>query len=181
MGIGSRATLAASLGFAVSFVVACGGGNGLLSSDQASSLNAQLGSVSSAVAAGKCGVATSAARAFSNQVADLPPKISTTLVQNLGQGAATVGQLAAKDCQSANTSSSTSSSSPTTTETVTSTTTATNPTSSSSSSSSSSSTTETNPPPPSSSSTTTGGGNGGAGFGGTGTGGNGNGNGGNGQ
>src|ERR1700749_2530094 len=128
MGIGSRATLAVSLGFAVSFVVACGGGNGLLSSNEARSLNAQRDSVSSAVSAGKCDAATSAARAFSNQVAALPAKVSTTLVQNLGQGAATVGALGAKDCQSSSSSSSTSSSTPTTTETVTTTSTATNPT-----------------------------------------------------
>lgn len=181
MGIGSRATLAASLGFAVSFVVACGGGNGLLSSDQSSSLNAQLDSVSSAVAAGKCGAATSAARAFSNQVANLPPKVNTTLVQNLGQGAATVGELAAKDCQNSTTSSSTSTSTPTTTETVTTTTTATNPTTTTSSSTSTSTTTATNPTSPSTTPTNGGGGNGGAGFGGTGTGGNGNGGNGNGQ
>jgi hypothetical protein len=178
MGNGSRAFLAGGLGFAVSFLVACGGGNGLLTSDQASNLSNQLSSVSAAVQSGDCGAAASAARSFNNQVADLPSTISTTLVQNLGQGAATVGELATRDCRNASTSSSTSSSTPTTTSTTTSTststtstnpTTATNPTSSTSTSTS---TTETNPTAPSTSSTSS---NGGAGFGATGTGGNGNG------
>ena len=49
MGYAPRALLAGGLGFAVSFLVACGGGSGLLSADQASSLNGQLDQVSSAV------------------------------------------------------------------------------------------------------------------------------------
>jgi hypothetical protein len=171
MGNGTRAFLAGGLGFAVSFLVACGGGNGLLSSDQAGNLSDQLSSVSAAVQSGDCGAAASAARSFDNQVADLPSTISTTLVQNLGQGAATVSELAAKDCHSTS-SSSTSSSTPTTTSTTTTnpTTTVTNPTTTTNptSSSSSSSTTATNPTSSSSSSTS----NGGAGIGGTGTAGN---------
>jgi len=46
MGNGSRAFLAGGLGFAVSFLVACGGGNGLLTSGQAGNLNSQLASIS---------------------------------------------------------------------------------------------------------------------------------------
>ena len=170
MGIGSRAFLAGGLGFAVSFVVACGGGNGLLTGDQADSLNRQLSSVSSAVQSGDCGAASSAARSLNNTVADLPSTVNTTLVQNLGQGAATVSVLAAKNCRSSSSSStssstptSTSTSTTTTTSTITKATTSTNPTSSSSSSATATT-------PPSSSSTSTS--NGGAGFGGTGTAGN---------
>ncbi len=175
MGYGSRAFLAGGLGFAVSFLVACGGGNGLLTSNQASSLNNQLGSVSSAVAAGQCGAATSAAQAFSNQVKNLPSTVSTTLVQNLAQGAGTVGDLAARDCQSSSSSSSTSSSttSPTTTTTTTTSTTTSSPTTTTSSPTTTNPTTSstaTNPPPTGTSQTSS---NGGTGLGGTGTGGNG--------
>lgn len=163
MGHGSRAFLAGSLGFAVAFVVACGGQNGLLSGNQAANLNGQLNSISSAVAAGRCGPARSAAQAFSNEVAALPNSVNTTLVKNLGQGATTVSELAARDCSSTTAShtSSKTTSTPTTT-TVTSTTT--NPTSSSGSSSSS---TATNPGGTGTSTTS----NGGAGIGTTGAGG----------
>jgi len=168
MGYGYRAFLAGGLGFAVSFVVACGGGNGLLTGDQASTLNNQLASVSSAVAAGQCGAATSAATAFSNEIENLPSTVNTTLVQDLARGATTVGDLAAKDCQNPHQSSSTSSTSPTTTTSSTTTTPpTTTPTSSiSSSTTSSSSGTATNPTSASTSSTTS---NGGVGVGGTNT------------
>jgi hypothetical protein len=166
MGYGSRAFLAGGLGFAVSFVVACGGGNGLLTGDQASTLNSQLASVSSAVSAGQCGAAASAATAFGNDIGNLPSTVNTTLVQDLARGAATVGDLAAKDCQNPHHSSSTS-----TTPTTTSSSTTTTPTTTSSTSSISSSTTSssistaTNPTSASTSSTTS---NGGVGVGGAG-------------
>ncbi len=86
----SRAFLAGILGFTVAFVVACGGGNGLLSANQASNLNGQLSSVSAAVAAGDCSAAAAAALQFSNQVGALPSGVNTTLIENLGQGAATI-------------------------------------------------------------------------------------------
>jgi hypothetical protein len=151
VGFGSRAFLAGSLGFAAAFVVACGGGSGLLSGDQSSSLSSQLQSISVALGSHQCGSAASAATSLNNAVANLPSTVNTTLLQNLGQGAATVGQLASSDCQS---TSATTSSSSTGTGT----------------SSSSSSATATNPPTPGTSSTS----NGGAGIGGgTGTSGNG--------
>ncbi len=178
MGYGSRAILAGGLGFAVSFVVACGSGNGLLTSDQANGLNNQLASVSSAVQAGRCGAASSAAVAFSNAVANLPRTVNTTLLQNLADGATTVGRLAPRDCQKASRTSSTSSSTtPTSTSTSTTTSTTTSSpttTTSSSTTTSPTSTTATNPPPTSTSSTSS---NGGAGIGGINTQGNGNGNG----
>src|ERR1700759_1887323 len=98
MAHGPRALLAGGLGLTAAFVVACGSQTGLLSSNQATNLQAQLGSVSSAVAAGNCGAATSAATSFGNQVSKLPPSGSQTLIKNLGQGAATVSELAAHDC-----------------------------------------------------------------------------------
>ncbi len=128
MGLGARAFLAASLGFAAAFVVACGGNNGLLSGDQAGNLNAQLTSISSAVESGQCGAAAAAAQHFSDLVGGLPRNVNTTLIQNLGQGAETVSELAARDCTHATTTptktaTSTPTSTPTTTATVTTTTT----------------------------------------------------------
>jgi hypothetical protein len=140
MGLRPRAFLAGGLGFAAAFIVACGGSNGLLTADESSTLSQQLDAVSSAVKAGHCGAARSAATALNNAVADLPPSVSTKLVQNLGQGAATVGQLAQQDC-----SGTTSSTTPTTSTTPS--TTSTTPTTTSTAPSSTATTphTETNP------------------------------------
>ncbi len=153
MGHGSRAFLAGGLGFAVAFVVACGGQNGLLDSGQANNLNAQLNSVSAAVTSGQCGSARGAAQAFSNEVAALPASVNTTLIRNLGQGAATVSQLAARDCSKSSSSSSSSSSSTSSTTSTPSSTTSTP-----SSTSTSTSSTATNPTSSSTSNTTNGGG-----------------------
>jgi hypothetical protein len=163
MGYGSRAFLAGGLGFAVAFVVACGGQNDLLSGSQASNLNAQLNSISSAIDSGQCGAAANAAQSFGNQIAALPSNVNKTLVQNLGQGAATVSQLAVRDCQSSSSSTSTSSTSTSTTTTTTTPTTSSSTTSTpTTSTSSSSSSTATN----STGSGTTSTSNGGAGIGG---------------
>jgi hypothetical protein len=164
----SRAILAGGLGFAVALLVAaCGGGSGLLSSDQASSLNGQLDQVSSAVNAGNCGAASSAAASLTNAVSNLPPSVNTTLRNNLDQGASTVSQLAQRDCRhttSTTTSTSTTSSTSTTATTPKTTTTQT-----------STSNTHTAPPPTTSTSggtppgpgtTSTSSGSGGAGLGG---------------
>jgi hypothetical protein len=105
MGFGSRASLAAILGFAAAFVVACGSsGNGLLSSEQSSSIAAQLTAISSAVQAGHCGRATGASHRLTNLITDLPSGVNQKLVANLGQGASTVQELAAKDCTTQSTS-----------------------------------------------------------------------------
>ena len=147
MRYGARAFLAGSLGFAVAFVVACGSGNGLLSGNQASTLNAELTSISNAVGNSDCASAQAAANRFSSELANLPKGVSTTLINNLDQGILTVGALAQKECSSSSSTSSTSSSSsssstptttttpPTTTTPTTTTTTTTSPTSSSTSSS----------------------------------------------
>jgi hypothetical protein len=172
MGFGSRAFLAGGLGFAAAFAVACGGSNGLLSADQSSTLSSRLDAISSAVGSGNCGAARSASAAFNTAVANLPPSVSTKLVQNLGQGAVTVSQLASHDC-----SATTAKTSSTSTSTSTSSTTSTTPTVTNSSTTSTTQTqtqgtgTATNPPPPGTSSTTNGGaslGTGTAGNGGTG-------------
>jgi hypothetical protein len=94
-----RALLAGGLGFAVSFLVACGGGAGLLSGDHASQLNAKLDRVSSAVDAGQCGAASSASASLNAAVRELPPTINRTLARNLNQGASTVADLAQQDCR----------------------------------------------------------------------------------
>jgi hypothetical protein len=122
----SRAFLAGILGFTVAFVVACGSGNGLLSADQASNLNHQLSSISAAVAAGDCSGATAAAQQLSNEVGALGSNVNTTLIENLGQGAATVSALATRDCSRSTTTmtrtTTTTTSSTTTTPTTTTTT-----------------------------------------------------------
>jgi Zn-dependent M28 family amino/carboxypeptidase len=99
MGFGPRASLAAILGFAAAFAVACGSsGNGLLSSAQSSSIAAQLTSVQAAVDAGHCTKAATASRKLTDAISSLPSGVNQKLFANLGQGAATVAQLAAKDC-----------------------------------------------------------------------------------
>jgi hypothetical protein len=172
MGLRSRAILAGGLGFTAAFVVACGGTNGLLTADQGSTLSSRLDAVSKAVNSGNCTAATTAANAFNTAVGNLPPAVSTKLVQNLGDGAQTVEQLAAKDCASGTKSSTSTSTSSTTSTQPTSTTTTTvtsTPTTTTSSSTATQTGTATNPGSPGTSTTT----NGGASLGGTGTSGNG--------
>jgi hypothetical protein len=151
-----RAILAAALGFAVSFVVACGGGSGLLSGDTSAALSSQADQVSSAVQAGNCGAALNASAVLASDVQTLPVTINPTLRRNLSQGASTIAELARKDCHhTTSTQSATTSSSTTTTSTSTSTSTSTTtPTTTSTSTTSSTATTPTDT---GSTSTTTGG------------------------
>jgi hypothetical protein len=157
MGYAPRAILAAGLGFAVSFVVACGGGSGLLSGDQSDALSGQADQISSAVQSGNCGAAVSASAVLDNQVQTLPVTVNSTLRSNLSQGASTIAELARKDCRhTTSTQSTTTASSTTTTSTSTSTSTSTTtPTSTSATSTTSS--TATSPTDTGSTSTTTGG------------------------
>jgi hypothetical protein len=144
MGFGSRALLAAVLGFAAAFVVACGSSsNGLLSSGQSSSIAAQLTAISNAVQAGHCGKATSASHHLTDLVAGLPAGVNQKLVANLGQGASTVQELAAKDCTTKSTSTPTVTAPTTSTQTSTTTQTQTQTTSSTTTT-----TTPTNTTPP---------------------------------
>jgi hypothetical protein len=92
-----RVFLAGGLGLAASFLVACGGGSGLLSSNQANSLNTQLDQISNAVSAGNCSGASSAINAFSNEVGGLSG-VNSTLQSNLAQDAQKVADLVTKDC-----------------------------------------------------------------------------------
>jgi hypothetical protein len=110
-----RAVLAGGLGFAAAFVVACGGGAGLLSGDQASTLNNQLDQLTSAAAAGQCGAASGAASSFSNAIDNLQG-VNQRLVENLKEWATTVGALTARDCRAQTvTSATTTATTPTTT------------------------------------------------------------------
>jgi hypothetical protein len=114
-----RAVLAGVLGFATSFVVACGGGAGLLSANQASTLNDQLNQISSDVQSRNCGETDGALGSLSNEVQGLPPSVSPTLRSNLAQGVATVEQLARTNCRQSTTTKTTTTASTTTTTTTT--------------------------------------------------------------
>jgi len=121
-----RALLASGLGFAVSCIAACGGGAGLLSGDQAGTLNNQLNQISAALAAGRCSAAETAAHRLLQEAASLPSTVDSRLRQDLDLGAETISQLAPKQCHptsSQPTTSSTTTSTPTTTSTATTTTT----------------------------------------------------------
>jgi hypothetical protein len=136
-----RAILAGGLGFAASFVVACGGGSGLLSADQSNALSGQADQINSAVHAGNCGAALNASAVLNSDVQTLPATIDPTLRRNLSQGARTIADLAGQECHqntvstasiptetsttdtTTTSSTSTSTSTPTTTTTTTTTTT----------------------------------------------------------
>ncbi len=144
-----RAILAAGLGFAAAFVVACGGGSGLLSGNQSDALNGQADQIVSAVQNGNCGAAVNASRILASDVQTLPVTVNPTLRSNLNQGASTIAELAQKDCRHHTTSTHplTTTSSTTTSSTSTSTsstiTSASTPTTSSTSTTSSTATTPT--------------------------------------
>lgn len=174
-----RALLAGGLGLTVSLAVAaCGGGSGLLSADQAASINGQLNQISNALASGNCQAVSSATVDLSNAVANLPSSVNPTLRSDLDQGVSTVGQLSNQQCKPApattQTSTTSTSTTPTTTSQTTPTSTTTSTTSTTTSTPTTTSTTETTPATPGTTST----GSGGAGLGGgAGSNGNGNGNG----
>ncbi len=155
-----RAILAGGLGFAVSFVAACGGGAGLLSGDQSIALSGQGNEINSAVQSGDCGAAINASAALNKDVHSLPVTVNPTLRSNLNQGAVTIAQLAAKDCRQhqATTTTSPPTTTSTTTPTTTTTTTTTTPTTTTTTSTtptSTTSTTATTPTNPGTSLTTT--------------------------
>ena len=189
MRYASRAVLAGALGFAAAFVVACGGGSGLLSSNDASSLNNQLDSVSSALASQNCGDVSNATSKLADDVINLPSSINSTLRNNLTQGVSTIAQLARRQCANvpSTPTTPTTPTSPTTTTPTHTTTTPTTPTptptpTNTTTTPTTPTNTTTNPATTSTPSGTTSTGTGGAGFGqgngnssgGSGTGGNGN-------
>ena len=151
-----RAILAGGLGFAVSCLAACGGSAGLLSGDQSIALSGQGNEIISAVQSGDCGAAVNASAALNKDVQNLPVTVNPTLRRNLSQGAATIAQLAAKDCRQHETT--TTAPPPTTTTpttTTTSTTTPTTTTTSTTTPTTTTSTSATTPTNPGTSSTTT--------------------------
>jgi len=153
-----RAILAGGLGFAVSCLAACGGGAGLLSGDQSIALSGQGNEINSAVQSGNCGAAINASAALNKDVQTLPATINPTLRSNLTQGAATIQQLAARDCrqhQSTTTVSPPTTSTPTTTSSTSSTTTPTTTSTTSATTTSTTTSTATTPTNPGTSLTTT--------------------------
>ncbi len=153
-----RAILAGGLGFAASFVVACGGGSGLLSADQSNALSGQADQVNSAVQAGNCGAALSASAVLDSQVQTLPVTVNPTLRSNLTQGASTISELARRECHQHSTATA---STPTTTSSTTTTTTSSTSTSTSTPTTTTTTTSATTPTQTGTTSTT-----GGAGLGG---------------
>jgi cytoskeletal protein RodZ len=119
MRYASRAILAGALGFAAAFVVACGGGSGLLSSGDASNLNNQLDSVSSALHSKNCGDVSSATSQLADAVVNLPGSLNSTLRNNLTQGVSRIAQLARRQCANVQPPPTTQTNTTTTTETTT--------------------------------------------------------------
>ncbi|MFN8173972.1 MAG: hypothetical protein U0T02_02790 [Solirubrobacteraceae bacterium] len=116
---------AGSLGLGAAFLAACGERSDLISSRDASGLNGALDAVDGAVGAGDCRAASRASLQLRDQVASLPLTVNARLRRNLSEGASTVSELAAQDCQATTT---TTTAPPTTTETTPTTTTETTPT-----------------------------------------------------
>jgi hypothetical protein len=108
-----RALLAGGLGFAASILVACGGGSGLLSTDQAASLADPLGQLSAALGSGQCDTATTALTSFTSAVENLPG-VDPKLTGNLQQGAGVLAKLIHCHTQTTTTSSTTTTSTTTT-------------------------------------------------------------------
>jgi hypothetical protein len=150
-----RALLAGGLGLAAAFLVACGGGSGLLSSGQADNLNAALDQVTSAVNSGDCGAAAQAATSLRNAVSNLPGTINRTLTSVLNQGASTVAERAALDCRGADTTTTTTTTTTAPKTTTSSTTTTTAKTTTSTSTSTTTPTTTTSTPTTTSTTATT--------------------------
>lgn len=170
MRLAPRALLAGGLGLAASLLVACGGGAGLLSGDQANNLQAAIDSVSTAVQSGNCAAAENAAQSLQNEAANLPPTVNRSLKTNLNDGVSKLTDQAAAEChQHAVTTTSTSTTTTSTTDTTSSTPTTTT-TSSSSSTSSTPSTTSSSTTSSSTATTTSGSGTSGNGSGGVGPG-----------
>lgn len=168
-----RALLAGGIGFAVSCLAACGGGAGLLSGNQAASIQGKLDQLSTAVAAHNCAKAATHAYALGNSVVNLPATVNPTVRNDLGNGVSVASHWATVDCQ--HTTTTTTTSSPTTTKTTPTTTTTTTPTTTTTTPTTTTTTTPITPstttPPPTVPTTTSQSGGGGVGPGGGGAGG----------
>jgi hypothetical protein len=120
MRFAPRALVAGGLGFAVSLIAACGGGgSGLLSSAQASSLSSQIQQVRADLHSGDCNSATSSFQSVAQEIQNLPSSVNATLRANLSQGAATAQSLLQRQCGTTTTSTSTTRSATTTSPTTT--------------------------------------------------------------
>jgi hypothetical protein len=86
------------LGGATALLVSCGSSNGLLSSNEAGTLNGDVDAVSSAVSAGNCGAAEQRAANLRDHVSGLPGSVDQKLLNALSQGANTVSAQATKAC-----------------------------------------------------------------------------------
>ncbi len=164
-----RALLAGAVGFAVALLAGCGSSGGLLSADQASTLNDQLNSVSSALSAHNCPAVATATANLTDSASSLSG-VDGNLSTTVAEVASSIASLAKQQCPTsavstpANTSSSaTTASTATTTPPATSTqaTTPTNTTTSTATTPTQPATTTSTP-----GTTSTGGGTGGAGLGG---------------
>jgi hypothetical protein len=101
----SRALLPGVLGFAVAVLVAaCGGSSGLLSADQATSLDNQLNTVAAAIDGGRCNAANNAAQGFDNSVSNLTG-IKSQLRANLKEASSALAAQALTDCRNQQTAS----------------------------------------------------------------------------
>lgn len=130
------------LGCAAALLVACGDGNGLLSSSQASGLQDALATAQSACADGQAARAQLAAQRFSDRVVALPPgEVDRRLIADLQDGAAKLDALVASGCTGSTTTPTTPTVPTNTLPTTTETTTPTEPTTTTET------TTETTPPP----------------------------------
>lgn len=120
----------ALLGVAAALLVACGDRNGLLSGDQASSLQDALAAAQSACTDGQAARAELAAQRFAERVDALPPgSVDRRLIANLRQGASTLAALVPETCTgTTDTTTTPTTVTTTTTPTTTTTTTPTEPT-----------------------------------------------------
>lgn len=89
------------LGLAAALLVACGNGNGLLSSDEAGSLGNALAGVESACASGQLDAAERHAQQFRDEVSALSPDVDARLTRNLARGASTLEELVPQTCTAA--------------------------------------------------------------------------------
>jgi hypothetical protein len=108
MRFAPRALVAGGLGFAVSLIAACGGGgSGLLSSAQASSLSSQIQQARADFNRGDCSGATSVLAQVVQGIQNLPSSVNGTLRSNLNQGVQTVQSLVRSQCGASATTTST--------------------------------------------------------------------------
>ena len=92
--------LAAALGVACAFLVACGGNDDKLLPDRdAAALKAYADRVGQAVAASDCQAAQSDVQAAIARIGELPPEVDQGLRQNLEEGFTNLSRQAATACQ----------------------------------------------------------------------------------